>query len=360
MRILCVIDSLGSGGAQRQLVNLAVAFKERGHQVRFAVYHQENFFKGLLDEQYIKVDVISEPSYVKRLFKFRKYIRKGNFDAVLSFLEAANFICEFAGLPWKRWTLVVGERSANPNILKSFKLKFYRWFHLFSDFVVSNSYENLKLVKQINPLLSSGKGKVIYNMVDFDHWSIDNEYVPLRDGKLLLIVVASHRYLKNAKGLIEAVEGLRDEEKQKIKIEWYGNVSLDNSNKEAINLVHKYSLEHIITFHKATLAINQKMKKADAIGLFSFYEGLPNVLCEAMVMGKPIVTSAVSDIPLLIKDKQLLFNPYDTDDISKVLSYLISLKAEELLELGERNKMMNKKLFYKEAIVSEYLSLLEH
>ena len=33
MRILCVIDSLGSGGAQRQMVNLAVGFKSKGHQV---------------------------------------------------------------------------------------------------------------------------------------------------------------------------------------------------------------------------------------------------------------------------------------------------------------------------------------
>lgn len=29
MKILCVIDSLGSGGAQRQLVNLALAFKDK-------------------------------------------------------------------------------------------------------------------------------------------------------------------------------------------------------------------------------------------------------------------------------------------------------------------------------------------
>lgn len=39
MKILCVIDCLGSGGAQRQLVNLATAFKEKGHEVSFLVYH---------------------------------------------------------------------------------------------------------------------------------------------------------------------------------------------------------------------------------------------------------------------------------------------------------------------------------
>lgn len=33
MKILCVIDSLGSGGAQRQLVSLAKGFKEKGNEV---------------------------------------------------------------------------------------------------------------------------------------------------------------------------------------------------------------------------------------------------------------------------------------------------------------------------------------
>lgn len=42
-RILCFIDSLGAGGAQRQLVNLAIGLKKRGYIVHFLVYHVDNF-----------------------------------------------------------------------------------------------------------------------------------------------------------------------------------------------------------------------------------------------------------------------------------------------------------------------------
>ena len=223
MKILCVIDSLGSGGAQRQMVSLAIEFKKRGNGVSFLVYHNENFFKDLLVDENIHVEAIIDPSYLKRLFKIRRYIRKGDYDAVLSFLEAANFICEFAGLPWRRWKLVVGERSSNPNIFKSVKLRFYRWFHLFADYVVSNSYENLKMVRTINPLLSARTCRVIYNMVDFDIWKPATGYKPYKDGKLNLLVAASHQYLKNAKGLIEAVQNLGEEDKSRIKIDWYGD-----------------------------------------------------------------------------------------------------------------------------------------
>src|SRR6185312_15992024 len=97
LKILCVIDCLGSGGAQRQLVGLAVAFKEKGHDVTFLVYHEDNFFKATLDTAYISVILVQESNYWTRLLKMRRYIRHGQFDVVISFLDAANFICEMAG-----------------------------------------------------------------------------------------------------------------------------------------------------------------------------------------------------------------------------------------------------------------------
>ncbi len=359
MKILCVIDSLGAGGAQRQLVELAKGFKEKGHKVNFLVYHEENFFKNLLDEANISVVAIIEPNFIKRLLKMRKYIRRGNYDAVLSFLEAANFICEIAGLPWRKWKLIVGERSANPNILKLIKLRVYRWFHLLADYVVANSHENLKMVRKINPLLPLRKCKVIYNIVDFDNWKQEMDYIPLKDGKLNFIVVSSHQYLKNAKGLIEAIHQLDDKDKLRIKVNWFGNESPDNSFKESKSLVQKYALQHIITFYKATKNICQEMQYADVVGLFSLYEGLPNVICEGMVLGKPIISSSISDVPKLLKnDARYTFNPYNTKDIKKVLSYILSAPQEELLVTGENNRKMGYTLFEKNKIISEYLNLL--
>ena len=36
-RILCFIDSLGAGGAQRQLVNLAIGLKKRDYSFFFGI-----------------------------------------------------------------------------------------------------------------------------------------------------------------------------------------------------------------------------------------------------------------------------------------------------------------------------------
>src|SRR5690606_11558147 len=240
MKILCVIDSLGSGGAQRQLVNLALAFQEKGHKLEFLVYHSDSFYDEVLKKANINIIELIEKNYLKRIFKMRKVIREGNYDSVLSFLEAASFICTIAGFPYRKWTLIVGERSANPNIFKSFKLKFYRWFHIFTSAVVANSYQNINMVKKINPLISDKKLHVIYNLTDFEKWNFKSEnYIYRNNGKFNLTVVASHQYLKNLNGLVEAVNLLSDEQKKVLNIHWYGGERPDNSKIEAISKIKK-------------------------------------------------------------------------------------------------------------------------
>ncbi len=358
MKILCVIDSLGSGGAQRQLVNLALAFKDKGHDISFLVYHSEPFYYAVLEEKGIAVVEVLEPNYVKRLLKMRKVIRNGNYDSVLSFLEAANFICEVSGFPFRKWRLVVGERSANPAILKSFKLRFYRFFHIFADIVVANSHENIKLVKKVNPLLSDKKLQVIYNLIDFEKWQpVPEKYVFRKNDKFNLIVVASHQYLKNLAGLVEAVNLLNDEEKSQLVINWYGGDRQDNSKIDALRSINEYGLNDVFQFHEPTLDIASKVNEADALGLFSFYEGLPNVVCEAMVNSKPIISSNVSDIHLLI-DNGYIFNPNNGLELSVVLKRLLNLKENELTSIGMKNRAHAMSLFDKKTITENYLKLL--
>src|SRR5690554_2534599 len=359
MKILCVIDCLGSGGAQRQLVNLAIAFKEKGHIVSFLVYHSDPFYYEVLNEHNISVIEVIEPNYFKRLLKMRKVIRNGGYDSVLSFLEAANFISTVSGFPFRKWRLVVGERSANPAILKSFKLKFFRFFHLFADAVVANSYENIKLVKKVNPLLSDKKLHVIYNLIDFEKWQPKpDNYVFRKGDNFNLIVVASHQYLKNLNGLVEAVNLLDDSEKSQLAINWYGGERQDDSKTKALEKIEKYNLTDIFNFHEPTIDIAYKVNEADALGLFSFYEGLPNVVCEAMTNAKPVISSCVSDIPLLL-DNDYLFDPNDITGILRVIRRLLSSSEAMLEKIGERNSQIANTKFKKENIVDDYLKALK-
>jgi glycosyltransferase involved in cell wall biosynthesis len=363
LKILCVIDSLCSGGSQRQLVELAIGFKGKGHDVSFLTYHDIPFYNSILESNKISITCLLEQNYLKRLYKMRYFIRHGKYDAVISFLEAPSFICEVAGLPTRKWKLVVGERSADPEISKSIKLKMYRWFHIFADYVVANSFSNLQLVRSINPLLSAKKCKVIYNTIDFVRWNPIPNYIFRKNFKLKLVIPARQTYKKNLIGLIEALALLSESERAKIKVDWYGDRVKESYVDGSINEVNKriktYGLEDIISIHLPTHNIAQIIQESDAVGLFSFFEGFPNAVCEGMACGKPVICSAVSDIPAILSyDNQLLCDPCDPKSIKQCISYLINLSDTQLAQIGMQNEGIARKLFNEEVIIAMYLRLL--
>ena len=363
MKILCVIDSLCPGGAQRQITELATGFKERGHHVEFLIYHDIPFYKHTLDKAGISITLTDEASYVKRLLKMRTIMRKGMFNAILSFLEAPNCISELAGLPNRKWKLVVGERNADPEIMKSLKLKAYRCLHLFADSVVSNSNQNIEYVLKVNPFLSRSKCKVIYNIIDFEYWSPRDGFIFKKNNKLKLVILARHHYQKNLKGLVDALSLMNNEDLERLSIQWYGDSItqpyFDNSFPESIDKIKKNKLESIISFYPAVKDSLRIVQDADVIGLFSHFEGFPNAICEGMACGKPVICSCVSDIPeFLSYDHNLLFNPEDTVSIKHSLLHILNANSSYLNETGKRNLKIVKENFEREKIISDYLEVL--
>jgi glycosyltransferase involved in cell wall biosynthesis len=56
----------------------------------------------------------------------------------------------------------------------------------------------------------------------------------------------------------------------------------------------------------------------------SFYEGLPNVVCEALACGLPVLASDVCDHPYLVEEgvRGFLFNPHSPDSIAEAINKL--------------------------------------
>jgi glycosyltransferase involved in cell wall biosynthesis len=319
----------------------------------------------MLELNGISIEIADEPRLLNRLLRIRKKIRGGGYDAVLSFLEAPNFICELAGLPGRKWKLVVGERNSDPSITRSLKLFIYRWFHLFADHIVSNSYSNLNQVYAVCPVLARKKGMVIYNIVDFNVWKPDESDFLRKDSQFLLLVSARHADQKNLRGLAEAVSLLPETDKSRLKIEWYGDrieePFIDDSYSNGIARIKSLDLSGIFSFHPATHDITAKIRKATVVGLFSHYEGLPNSILEAMSCGRPVISSGVSDIPRFLNyNSRLLCNPEDPHSIKKCIEYVMHLTAEDLISIGKKNYRLARTTFDREKILSSYLDLLSN
>jgi glycosyltransferase involved in cell wall biosynthesis len=364
MRILCFNTTLDVGGAARQLSTLACEFKKRGHDITFLIYHDKIYYRDMLEDLDIPIVIIKEDSYFKRLIKIRKFIRSSSFDAVLTFLGPANFISICSGFPFRRWSVIVGERSADPGTLKSIRYKLFRMCHLFATAVVSNSQANMDMVKKVNPFLPLKKRHIIYNTLDLNIWHPNIDYRYKSGGKLKLVVPARYHAAKNLDNFVEAVNLLDEHTKKHLIINWFGNIEAAESSRkiyeDAKNKVDEYGLNEIIKLHLASDNIYEEIINSDVVGLFSIYEGLPNAICEGMACGKPIIATNVSDIKYLIHSDEngIVIENTNPQSISESLSYLIRLDVYKLKIMGEKSREMALKLFSSEDIVDKYLHLL--
>jgi len=321
----------------------------------------------------IPITCIEERNYLLRLFRMRRFIRRGGYDAVLSFLERASFICEFAGLPRRSWRLVVGERNAAAEVKRKPVMRFYLLFHLFADHVVANSASNIRIIRSLNPLLRADRCRVIYNIVDFDRWkpavngtrrngSPHNGSTHKRS-PLRILVAARVDHQKNLKGLTDALALMEREELERIRIDWYGRMpeeeKLDPSTREALAAIRANGLAKVVRFYPPVPDIEKQVSQADAVGLFSLYEGFPNSIIEGMAMGKPAFCSAVSDVPeLLSHEPELLFDPEDPRSIARALRHLVGMDPDRLARIGRENGRIARQWFHRENIINEYLELL--
>ena len=360
MKIILLIDGFGSGGAQRQMVTLSMLFNESGHDVLFLTYSDDDFFQKKVEESNIKIYRIETNNYINRIFKVRKFIRDKKCDVVISFMDVPNFLNCFSAIGGKSWKVITSERSAKKEVLRSRQGRIFAWFQRYADAIVCNSNNAKKMWIEYYPKYKN-KLEVIYNPVILP--TISSKYISKRNGKLHIVVAASYQYLKNPIGLIKALILLNENERKKIKVDWYGRIEVTKGDRraydDAVSLIEDNNLHDIIQLHKPTNDILNRMNEADVVALFSELEGLPNAICEGMMIGKPIVMSKISDFSVLVDSSSGFLCDWDSpESIKKVLISAVNLSDVQLAEMGVKSKEKAEKLFSSETIINQWKNLL--
>jgi glycosyltransferase involved in cell wall biosynthesis len=357
MRVLMFISNLGAGGAQRQLVNLAILLKREGFDVSFLTYHPDNFFLSLLNENKINLVCIEEKRWWKRLWKIRSFIRAGTQDVVLSYLKTPNFIACISGIGKRDWGLIISERGASKVNFTSFTEKLKKVFAYYADFLVTNSKNAAAMWCHFFPFVK-GKIHTIYNVVrEFPSSNVN--YVYHKNGKFNLVVAACFTTYKNINGVIEAVALLDVGVKERLRLDWYGATGgceevLNNAREQ----LQRHNLGNTIFLYDPIDTLYEKMVQADAVGLFSFFEGMPNVICEAMSLGKPIIMSRVSDAEVLVDEKNgFLCDAGDCASIGAAIKAMSECSEEELHSRGLESRKNAEVLFGERPFVDAYVSL---
>lgn len=98
----------------------------------------------------------------------------------------------------------------------------------------------------------------------------------------------------------------------------------------------------------------------DAVAIPSFYDGMPNVLLEAMGLGIPILASNVAGMAdVLTDDLAFLFEVGSTESCVEALSRFVETPAEKLQVMGQNSLFLVKKHYTEAQEAGRYKEVFE-
>lgn len=356
MKVILFTDSLGAGGAQRQLVGLAILLKRELYDVKVCTYHDIDFYKKTLAENNIDNVVIHGENYLNRILLISRYFKIEKPDWVISYQESPSLIACLTKLLGCKYKLLVSERSTTQHLGLKEKIRFL--LYRLSDVIVPNSYSQESFLTDNYKYMQS-KIKTITNFVD-----LDNKFsysLKKRSDKPKILIAASIWQPKNTLGFIEAVKML-SVRNYSFVVEWYGLVEgHEEYVDKCLVLIDKYKLHEYIKLLPKTNKIDEKYKSCDYFCLPSFYEGTPNVICEAISTGRPVICSDVCDNSIYVKEDYngYLFDPKNPVDIADNIEKALSLAEARYDEMCVNSRKIAEELLSEDMFVKKYVELIE-
>jgi N-acetylgalactosamine-N,N'-diacetylbacillosaminyl-diphospho-undecaprenol 4-alpha-N-acetylgalactosaminyltransferase len=216
-------------------------------------------------------------------YKLKKYLVKNNIQTILSLLNRPNIIsCYLKKHGWKG-KVIISERADSVTYYKSlyfgsFIIGLIKWYYPYADIisVISKGIaHNLKT-------LGIHNCKVIYNPIPIS-WQSPKQQLPKK--YFTFINIARLEQQKNHKLLLNAFAKLKNEN---CKLVMVGQGRLMDSLK---NLSIKLGIENKVNFAGFQSNIESYLEDADCFVFTSDFEGLGNVLIEALNAGLPIIST---------------------------------------------------------------------
>lgn len=356
MKVFLFIDSLGSGGAQRQLSGLAVLLQNNGYDVVVCSYHKYDFYKEYLEENNVTNYIISGAAKkYRRILSVYKFFKSKDPDWVIAFQETPSLLACISKLMGCRFKLIVSERNTTQRVGWNELIRFHL-YHV-ANYIVPNSFTQFNYLNQHYSWMKK-KLRTICNYVDLDRFH------PVSHSKSQIaeiIVVASLWESKNPSGLLDVCKLLKDQQ-AKVHITWFGiNDIVTEAQQKLLRSVREMNLSDFIVFLPKTKSIEDEYHKADFLCLPSFYEGTPNVICEAIASGLPIICSDVCDNGLYVIEGKngFLFNPKDPINMAESFQKALRLTNEEYQNYRLYSRKIAESKLSKESFLVKYERLLK-
>ena len=360
MKITLFIPNLIGCGAERVMVNLANYLQLSGNDVTMLNYrycespyeldsnikrhflykseHKENFFDKCW--QYFFTKSYYRFHEKRRLNKLKRFIKSHNTDCYLvmleqstiDFLKLRDYIC---------CPIIVSERNYPENYREKTKTQLFRLARLADGFVFQTEAARRCYGDSVK------NSTIIPNAVNKDFMNL----TPFSGEKRKTIVnIGRLEDQKNQKLLIEAFAAADIKD---YTLEIYGDGPLKSDLQ---NLILSLDLKDKVFLKGHVPNVKEHIADASIFVLSSDYEGIPNVLLEAMALGLPLVTTdfAGGGAHILIEDGEngLIVPKGDAKQLSSAIKELTENKA--LCNRFIDNSLKKIRQFYPENIYPKW------
>lgn len=323
MKVLQIIDSLATGGAEKLILDSVPLYRKAGIEMDLLVLKDDDysFMKALKDRDCCKIYVLGKGSVYNpaHIFKIAKILPQ--YDIAHVHLFPAQYWAVLAKVWSKAKTKLVftEHNTSNQRIQNKFLGLIDRYFYRKFDKIVAISSEIRGILKS-HTKQPDNKFQVIHNGVDIKDILSAQKFKKTSIGFLekdfVLIQVSSFRQPKDQFTLIKALIHLPDN----IKLLLVGE---GQNLKPCKDLAKKLNLVNRVIFLGLRSDVPQLLKTADVVILSSHYEGMSLSSIEGMASGRPFIASDVPGLHQVVKDAGLLFPPKNEKALA---DHVMSLK----------------------------------
>lgn len=385
MKIIYLLASLGSGGAERVVSLLANRMCEDGHDIQIVCLKYNDVYYTLHDN--IKVVAATEhaSNRIMELFWLRKYIQKEKPDVVIPFTEGV-YCFTILALLGTRIPIIASERldpaamSLPRKILKRLLLPYADWLVVQTESIKAyfpkriqkktsviynpvneEAFENPRMDSRVQS--SKGKRADSYDHSGHDFCHNSSKQTSLTDlvapkiqsSKQNRIISVARLYpQKNQKMMIEAFARIADEFPD-WQLVIFGEGPL---RAELESLVSSFKLDGRVLLPGRTEHVIEELRKSKIFCLSSDYEGMSNSMIEAICVGLPVVSTKVSGTEELVTNgvDGFLVGVRKVDELTTVFRRLL-LDESIRIKMGI-NCMKKSSLFSLDSIVEQWKSLI--
>lgn len=312
MTIMFLIRSLGVGGAERQLTNLAKGLQQLGHKIVVVTFYRGEWHEAELAEAGVHVRTLNKSSrwdIAGPARTFLRLLRDEQPNIVHSYLSTANLLAFLPKLLCPSIRVVWGVRASNVDFGA------YDWFSKLSfhcecllskgaDLIIANS--NVGYAYHLGHGFPRHKMVVIHNGIDTAvfrrddnarkriraEWKID-------DGDTLVGHVGRLDPMKDHPTFLKAAAWLA-KESDKLRVVCVGE-GLPTYREELQSLANKLGLANRLIWAGSRRDMPGVYSALDvAVSSSRWGEGFPNVIAEAMACEVPCVATDVGDSAFVV------------------------------------------------------------